>query len=110
MDQWADALSTPGPVSLTALVSLAVLSIYRGWWVTGAVYKDMREQRDYERLAKERALDAGDKLLAQNTLLIRGDSVADIALKSVRDAATLKTALREQHDTEAAERAAEGPS
>lgn len=85
-----DAIAQLGPVaplSLGGLVSLAVVSIYRGWWVPGSVYREMKEQRDYERKAKERALSAAEKLMEQNTLLIRGDSVADIALKSVRDAA-----------------------
>lgn len=83
------AVLAPGaaPIGLGTLVSLAVLSIYRGWWVTGPVYRDMKEQRDYERTAKERAITAAEKLLEQNTLLIRGDTVADIALKSVREAA-----------------------
>lgn len=74
-------------IGLGALVTLTIISIFRGWLVPKPFYDEVKYRAEQERIAKEKALEAASSLLEQNTLLIRKEDQAHAALQAIRDRA-----------------------
>jgi hypothetical protein len=74
-------------IGLGSLVTLTIISIFRGWLVPKPFYDEVKYRAEQERLAKEKALEAAASLLEQNTLLIRKEDQAHAALQAIRERA-----------------------
>ncbi|HEU4913069.1 MAG TPA: hypothetical protein VFV76_14360 [Actinomycetes bacterium] len=72
-------------IGLGALVTLTIISIFRGWLVPKPFYDEVKHRAEQERLAKEKALEASRSLLEQNTMLLRREDQAHAALQAIRD-------------------------
>jgi hypothetical protein len=72
-------------IGLGALVTLTIISIFRGWLVPKPFYDEVKYRAEQERLAKEKALEAASSLLEQNTMLLRREDQAHAALQAIRD-------------------------
>lgn len=95
MDQgfWAWVATLQGDdIAWGALVTIAVVSIFRGWLVPVGMHKARIGDKDQQIAALRESVAAAeetiDTLLAQNTDLIRSNETASRALESLRDQST----------------------
>lgn len=84
---WDTTINVPVALiaGMSGLIAFPILAVFRGWMVPRPFHQAEIARRLEEKQAKDNALDANQKLVEANNLLLRREDLSLTTLQEIRD-------------------------